>query len=473
MRTIAPFLLPLALAAATRACPLPQGPSQANDVHNRHAEPQSGIHSGNVARLRPLWKADTEHPVTHRPLPLGGRVYFADWGGHVHAVDARDGRPLWRKKVEDPKADWPWHGFCGTGALGDGLLFEASAEGNAFALDPDTGEVKWTADFVPGEEYAGNCGAILHHDGLVYIGCSSVEEGMAQQVKGFEERFRGRVVALDAKTGKQAWVLFLCEPPANGVAVWGSFALDPDTRTLFFGTGNNYSGKATSLSDSVVAVDARTGKVRWSKQFTANDVWTMAKQVGPDYDFPCGPQLFEAGGGDRTRKLLGIGQKSGVYHALDRETGAVVWQAVVGHGEIGGGIMADASVGEGRVFVWSNNSLNPLTRQPAAPVMNVKALAAADGAPAWVVNGVRATGVTNAGVLARDVYLVSSVAGVVRAYHAQDGRELWSSPADQPSTGASLAVACEMLFVGRGLPEMFGGNQKGNGLHAFAVEKSD
>ena len=104
-------------------------------------------------------------------------------------------------------------------------------------------------------------------------------------------------------------------------------------------------------------------------------------------------------------------------------------------------------------------------------MLNVKALALADGAPLWVVNVARATGVTGAGMLAKDVYFVPSVAGIVRAYHAANGKELWHSPDDQLACGASLAVAGDTLFVGRGLPEMFGGNKKGNGLQAFGIEQ--
>ena len=301
---------------------------------NWHSDTSTKIDSGNVAQLNLAWTIATEKPVTHRPLIENGRVYFADWSGHATAADAKTGKTIWRKAIETPNTNAAWHGFAGTGALGVGALFEASGEGNAFAVDAQTGDVKWKVNFVPREKYAGNIGAILFHDGLVYIGVSSYEEAVGLQVKGFEPQFRGRVLALDATTGKTVWTTSLVEAPANGVPVWSSFAIGSDPSTLFVTTGNNYSGEATRLSDAIVALDAKTGKMRWSRQLTAHDVWTMPKPTGPDYDFGAGPQLFQGGG----RGLVGAGQKSGVYHALDRQTGEVVWQAAIGYGEIGGGV---------------------------------------------------------------------------------------------------------------------------------------
>ncbi|HEX7899628.1 MAG TPA: PQQ-binding-like beta-propeller repeat protein [Planctomycetota bacterium] len=444
-----------------------QDSREPRDLANHHAHADAGLDSRNVAGLKPAWKIGTETYVTHRPLIEDGRVYFADWGGRVYAADLRSGKILWARDVETPLKERPWHGFAGTGALGDGLLFEASAEGNAFALDVRTGELRWKVRLAPGEPTAGNAGPLLYHEGLVYAGLCSAEELI--QEKGFRPAFRGAVIALDAKTGKTAWTLRLAEPPANGVAVWGGFALDADTRTLFFTTGNNYTGAATDLADAVVAVDGRAGKVRWKRQITENDVWTMTDPKGPDYDFGTGPQLFEVQRNGTSLRLVGAGQKSGVYVALDRETGTPVWQAAVGYGELAGGILADASVADGRVLVWSNNSFNPYTRKPGDCPMSVKALDAATGATLWALPKPQPAGVTAAGFLSKDVYFVPSLDGQIRAYRAGDGRLLWMSPEEDASIGASIAAGGGVLCAGRGVPEMFGGKGKtGHGVWAYA-----
>ena len=442
------------------------GPSREDELANRHSDPLAQIGNVNVTQLRLAWKIETETPVTHQPLVQDGRIYFADWSGGISAADAKTGKVLWQKAVEQPMTNWPWHGFCGTGTLGEGMLFEASAEGNAFAVDTQSGAVKWKTRFVGDEKNAGNCGTIFYQDDLVFIGVSSVEEGLALQIKGFEVKFRGSVVALNATTGKEAWRLSLVAPPANGVPVWSSFALDAATGTLFFTTGNNYTGKGTKFSDAIIAVDAKTGKVRWSRQFTEQDVWTMAQASGPDYDFGSGPQLFEG----TNRKLVGAGQKSGVYHALDRNTGEIVWQTTVGYGEIGGGIMADAAVKDGKVFVWSNNSYQPKSRKADETPMTIKAVDAATGIPSWILPKAQPAGVTSAGFVSEDVFFAGSLDGRVRAYSAKDGKTLWSSPEGQASVGSSLTVSGDTLYFGAGVPKVFGGNdQGGNGVFAYKV----
>ncbi len=85
-------------------------------------------------------------------------------------------------------------------------------------------------------------------------------------------------------------------------------------------------------------------------------MWTPAQPEGPHYDFGAGPQLFEATVDGRTRMLLGVGNKSGIYYAFDAATGEVVWQTVVGYGGVGGGIRWEAAVGQGTIFASSNNS---------------------------------------------------------------------------------------------------------------------
>jgi polyvinyl alcohol dehydrogenase (cytochrome) len=164
---------------------------------------------------------------------------------------------------------------------------------------------------------AGSISKLTYAGGLVFIGLQSVEEPLTHMKEDFEPDFRGKILALDAKTGEAVWQTQLVEAPHNGVAMWSSFALDPEIGVLYFTTGNNYTGEATPLSDSLVAVNASTGEILWARQVTQHDVWTMADQRGPDYDFAGGPQLFEAEVNGTPRKLVGAGQKSGIFYAWD------------------------------------------------------------------------------------------------------------------------------------------------------------
>ena len=132
--------------------------------------------------------------------------------------------------------EWPWHGFAGTGAIGEGVLFEASVEGMAYAINTETGEVLWSTDIAE-DPQAGNLTKMTYYDGLVYLGLSSVEEVLSTQ-PDFVPDFRGEVLALDAATGEIVWQLPLVTEPHNGVAVWSSFAIDPELGLLYFTTSD-------------------------------------------------------------------------------------------------------------------------------------------------------------------------------------------------------------------------------------------
>jgi polyvinyl alcohol dehydrogenase (cytochrome) len=324
MRFLIGKLTALALAFLLVAAAAAQTTIGSFGLQNQRADMTTALSSSDVGQLPQAWHAATDEVVTHAPLVANGRVYFADWGGTVYAADATSGKIIWKHTIEQPKMAWPWHGFAGTGALADNVLIEASVEGNAFGIDPATGKVLWQTR-ITDQPTAGNLSTLLAHDGLVYIGLQSVDEPLSKKKEGFKPMAQGHVMALDTKTGKQVWDRPLVQPPHNGVPMWSSFALDPEMNALFFGTGNNYTGEPTELSDSVIAVNAKTGDILWARQVTGNDTWTKEQPVGPDYDFGAGAQLFEATIDGQPRKLVGAGQKSGLYWAFDRATGDPVW----------------------------------------------------------------------------------------------------------------------------------------------------
>jgi polyvinyl alcohol dehydrogenase (cytochrome) len=434
------------------------GDAPAPDYRNHHADLDSSINSGNVANMKKAWFMKTEEEVSHRPLIRDGRLYIADWGGNVYALDAKSGKPIWKKKVQDKVMEkWAWYGFAGTGALGHGehanRLFEVSVEGNAFAIDTESGETIWQTK-VANDEHGGNVGTIAYFDGMVLIGLQSVEEPLTQSIPDFKPNFRGSVLALDASRGEEIWRTSLVEAPGNGVPMWSSFAIDEEMGIAYFTTGNNYTGKATELSDAIVSIDARTGEIIWARQVTENDVWTMAQPHGPDWDFGAGPQLFEATIDGQQRQLVGAGQKSGTFYVWDRTNGEPVWATTVGDGAIGGGIHGEASIGADRIIIWGNNGF--VYAEPADYPMDIAAVDPATGNYLWVTPEAQPALQISAGFLASDVYFIGSLDGMVRAYNVQNGKELWKS---QPhgSIASSLTIDGNMLFWGSGVPGGFGG----------------
>ncbi len=462
------MMLAFALACVLAVPAYAQQPSPGGQgIDNLHASMQAAINTGNVNNLGLAWHIGTNEPVSHAAVYDNGRVYFADWGGMVYAADAKSGNVIWKKQVEQPEMEWPWHGFAGTGTIANGMLIEASVEGNAFGIDINTGDVKWQTHFAQ-DPQGGNIGHLLTNNGMVYIGLESVAEPLSKKRPEDKINFQGSVMALNVSNGNKVWERQLVQAPQNGVAVWGSFALDPEMNALFFGTGNNYTGNSTSMSDSVIAVNAQNGDVLWSHQLLANDVWVKDHPVGPDWDFGTGPQLFEANVNGQSRKLLGIGQKSGYYWALDRQNGGVVWNTVVGYGAVGGGMRGDSSVGNGTIFAWSNN--NYADSNPQEHPMNVKALDTATGSIKWSDTGVQPAAGTSAGFLSNDVYFVGSLDGKIRGYRASDGQKVWESSSDQGAVASSLVVAGDTLFSGAGVPSAFGGTPATNGMFAYSLQ---
>ncbi|MFD2514774.1 PQQ-binding-like beta-propeller repeat protein [Pontibacter locisalis] len=456
------------VAAAPAATAINRNPEVEETLWNQHASMKTTINSSNVGSMALNWKYATPTPVSHTPLVDETGIYFGDWGGTVYKVDASTGKLIWKKEIEKPQTMWPWHGFAGTGTLGEGKLFEASVEGTAFALNPATGDVLWKTRFTDDTE-AGNLSTLLYHDGLVYIGVSSVEEPMTGMKKDFKPDFQGKVVALRASDGTLAWERVLVEPPHNGCAVWSSFALDPDLNMLYFTTGNNYTGEATNMSDAIIAVDAKTGQVKWHNQVTQHDVWTKADQKGPDYDFAGGPQLFVADVNGQPRKLVGAGQKSGIFYSFDAQTGEKIWSTNIGYGGIDGGMHGEASIGDGSVLTWSNNSYVH-TMPPDKVKISVKKLNAATGEHQWVVNHAQPAAIVP-GYLANDVYFLGSLDGTLQAYNAKDGKQLMTTKVPAPII-SWLWVDGNNLYFGGGVPGMFKWADKGeNGVYAYTVKR--
>jgi hypothetical protein len=183
-----------------------------------------------------------------------------------------------------------------------------------------------------------------------------------------ESTARGTVTAVDEATGRIRWQTFTVPPGYDGGAVWSTPAIDPATGRLYIGTGNAYHEPAAATTDSMMVLSAANGQILGHFQSTPSDVWEQsAPTSGPDYDFGASPNLLTDSHG---RQLIGEGQKSGAYWALDRATMQPAWRTVVGPGsQAGGGVNSSAFDGS---TIYGSDAINSevfaLTR---------------DGAPRW------------------------------------------------------------------------------------------
>jgi polyvinyl alcohol dehydrogenase (cytochrome) len=275
-------------------------------------------------------------------------------------------------------------------------------------------------------------------------------------------RFKGSVAAFDAETGEERWRLWLTqddETSGAGVGVWSTPSIDEELGLGFVGAGNTYEPPASPLSDSIIAFDLETGEIAWSTQFTLGDVWSMGNTGGVDGDVGAGPNLWEVDG----RKLVGGGDKRGEYHALDRETGEIVWETKMTEGSVLGGVIGTSAYADGHLFVASNHG-NADNNAPLS-TSSVLSLDAATGDVEWETE---LDGAIFAPVSATPgLVYVGTTAATLHVLDASDGSELWSMEVpDQVGAGASIVDG--VVYWGYGFALLGSGSGEG-ALMAFAL----
>ena len=396
------------------------------------------ISSQNVAKLKTKWVFTTAGDVSATPAVANGIVYFPDFAGNFYAVNAKSGALVWKHQLAD------WTAVRGDyarndPAIHDGLVILGNQAGNnaswnggkyvggggakVMAVDANTGKLKWMTE-VEAFPTAMVTSSPVIHKGVVYVGIASAEENSAA-VQGTPCCVsRGSVVALDVSTGQILWKTYMV-PDNGGVAggysgggVWDSTpVVDVKRNSLYVGTGNNYQvpiavqqcfaiNKSNpnctdpmDYFDAVVALDLDTGKIKWAKRALYYDAWNVncieaitppnfsigpgpgpncPTPQGPDYDFGgTGPQLLKAGGGE----ILGIGEKSGIYWALNPDDGRVIWNTQVGPGSALGGIEWGTATDGKRIYVPIANPFGvPYELQPEGAKANGGSWAALDPA---------------------------------------------------------------------------------------------
>jgi polyvinyl alcohol dehydrogenase (cytochrome) len=395
------------------------------DLANSRAATDASIGAGEVAALAPTWSLDGVKGVSGTPVVADGTVYVGDWTSHVRALDAATGEERWAHDLESSYVG-------GSVALDGDHAYVGTFDSRIVALDRATGEPAWETDIDPYPK-AVVFGSPVVADGLVVTGVGSFEVFVPSD----PPTFRGTVVALDAATGDEAWRFHVTDEAAGegaGVSVWSSPAVDLERGVLYIGTGQAYSLPAPARSDSLVALDLRTGEEVWHRQFTAGDAWSVALPSGLDADVGAMPNLFTVDGAD----AVGVGDKAGTYRALDRDSGEVLWEALLTEGGLQGGVMASAAVADGTVFVASND---------ASQDADLVALDADTGSEVWRA-GVEAH-VTGPVTWADGVLYLADDSGRIAAYDAADGARLWAHDVASPAAGG-ISVAGGTVFAGWG-----------------------
>lgn len=364
------------------------------DVRNtRHATRESVLNAGNVSKLAQKWVFKADGLVLPTPAVDEQAVYFADSGGTFHKLNRDTGAVIWKRSIPaytggsgQDKRGSPWSRT--TPAIAGNMLVIGTRDAFILALDKNSGELIWKTKVESHPAAIITASPVLdRNSGRVYVGVSSFEEQLAAQPDYVCCTFRGSTQALDLKTGKVLWKTHTVPEGYSGGSVVGSTpAIDYKRGSLYVTTSNNYTvppevaecavkaGKdqralagctaATDYFDSILSLDLKTGAVKWGAKVWPYDAWSYAcmtpgrcKPESPDYGFMSGANLYTtvAAPGRPARDLVGAGQKSGIYWALDPDSGRVVWKTQVGPGGFIGGVQWGSAVDGQRVYVSISN----------------------------------------------------------------------------------------------------------------------
>jgi alcohol dehydrogenase (cytochrome c) len=434
------------------------------DYGNQRFSPLDEINRENVRNLVPVWSFQTGVPdgLHASPLVIDGVIYLSTAWNHVFAIDARTGAELWHYRRRLPGELQYCCGPVNWGvAIREDTLFLGTLDAHVVALDARTGRVKWDVEM-------GKPADNLSIKSVPLIVKDKVLVGIA----GGDFPSRGFIDAYDASSGARAWRFYTIpgegEPEVEtwsgdsykigGGGTWGVGSYDPELNLVYWGVGQpypDYDGDArvgdNLYTDSVVALDPATGKLRWHYQYTPHDMW--------DWDGINELVFADLSHNGSEVKAILHADRNGHFYALDRETGRflyakpfvrVTWNK--GFDANGRPVFDPAAFptyegvtvcpGAAGGKEWNAMAYSPLTRLVYVPAIENCAV------------------FTNYGIKAKEKglppgpsgfrYLAGEAYGKMMAIHVDTGEPAWEKKLRTPAGGGALVTAGGLVFTGDG-----------------------
>ena len=284
----------------------------------RHS-PLDQIDTGNVHQLAAAWIFPA--PVSRLqtvPLVVDGVMYISV-PNQVFALDARTGRQIWSYRREPSINRGNNRGLA---VYGDRVYIN-TPDTHLVALDARTGSVAWETQLVDTDYGAFAPAAPFAIDGKLIVGIAGGDRGLngwldAYSASTGELLWRWHTIPRPGEPGNETWEGDSWK--TGGGATWLSGSYDPDLNLLYWGIGNpgpDFDGDDREgdnlYTESMVAIDADSGEMKWYFQFTPHDVH--------DWDSVEIPILVDADYQGQERKLLLHADRNGFYYVLDRATG--------------------------------------------------------------------------------------------------------------------------------------------------------
>jgi alcohol dehydrogenase (cytochrome c) len=302
-------------------------PSYNGDYTGRRFTTLKEFTPANVSQLRAQWvfHAPNSDRLEVTPVVVDG-IMFVTSANDAYALDAQNGRALWhysRPVTEGLIDDASQHHNRGV-ALWHDRVFMETDNAHLLCLDARSGHLLWDIAYTDGNKNYGATSAPLVVKNKVLVGTSGGDDGV-----------RGFVAAFDAETGKEAWRYWTIPAPGEfgssswpgesyklgGGTTWMPGTFDPELNTIFWGTSNpapDFDGGPRPgddlYTDSLLALDPDTGKLKWYFQFTPHDLF--------DYDAVETPVIVDTTFRGQPRKLIVEANRNGFLYVLDRTNGA-------------------------------------------------------------------------------------------------------------------------------------------------------
>ncbi|MFN7939232.1 MAG: PQQ-dependent dehydrogenase, methanol/ethanol family [Bryobacteraceae bacterium] len=301
-------------------------PTYHGSEFSQHYSTLTQLTPANVSKLNLAWthQAQSLEKFETTPLVIDGVMYLTEAPNTIVALDPVSGRPYWVYEHKLPEITYPCCGKVTRGvAYANGLIYFATHDAKVIALDARTGRLRWENTLIDHRQGYSFTHAPLIVKDKVIVGSGGGELGI-----------RGFLAALDAKTGKEIWRFQIIPEPGQpgsetwsgdawkhgGGSIWLTGSYDPELNLTYWGTGNPGPDWNPAVrpgdnlySDSVLALDADTGKLKWHFQFTPHDEW--------DWDAVQTPVLVDREWNGRQRKLMFWASRNGFFYVFDRTNG--------------------------------------------------------------------------------------------------------------------------------------------------------
>ncbi len=473
--------LPTCRASGTAGTAAGTWPQANHDYANTRDAADSLISSQNVSRLCLAWTfpvngVTVNGAMATAPIVVDGTVYLQDLQSNVYALDLQSGALKWKHVY---KADT--FGPDGV-AVDQGKVFVASSVQTIAALEAATGTPLWSRQ-IPSPDTQGIDQQFTAYHGTLYL--STIPRipsnpSLASQYPGGE---MGILYALDEQTGSIKWSFNTVQngdlwgnPQVNsGGGAWYPPALDTSSGTTYWGTGNPDPAPGTAqypngssrpgpnlYTDSELAISS-TGQLLWYQQVTPHDLF--------DYDFQASPILTTATiQGTQHPMVIGAG-KGGEVVAFDAQTGTVLWKTAVGlhHNDglqaipagqtitvlpgVNGGVQTPMALSDGVVYVpivdaaAQVSATQVVSDDTATGIGELDALDATTGQIRWVAHLKAPDG---SATVSGDLVFTATYWGQVLAFNRTSGHQVWSWQAPG-GINSPLTVAGDTLLVPVGL----------------------